>query len=48
MAIRYPGASIQFVKQDWWVGVFWRGTPTTFKIWITIIPMFPLHIWWRK
>jgi hypothetical protein len=35
---------IRFVKEDLWVGVFYRWTEVALRIWICLLPMFPIVI----
>jgi hypothetical protein len=49
-------ARIEFKPQDCWIGAFWKtqvhfetggGSYYRVDLWICLIPMIPLHLWWR-
>jgi hypothetical protein len=45
-------AQLEFKKQDLWIGIYWERKFISkivlrTDIWICLIPMFPLHIWFR-
>ena len=45
MKLRF--ARLEFVRQDCWVGAYWRTTYAVgrqFDLWICAIPMLPLHV----
>ena len=37
---------LEFKLEDFWVGVFWRGTrmPEMTDVWVCLIPCLPIHI----
>lgn len=44
--------SLEFKKEDQWIGRFWKYTyveykekPIEYDLWICIIPCFPIHYW---
>lgn len=39
---------IVFKPQDLWVGVYWESSYPKLDIWICVIPMVPLHLYWRR
>ncbi len=47
-------ATIEFKKQDAWVGAFWKRTPfdregwDAWDVWVCLIPCFPVHVWWYR
>lgn len=45
---RFLGARFHFIKQDCWVGVYWRDEPVrpVRHIYICLVPCFPLCIAW--
>jgi hypothetical protein len=40
----------QFKKEDLWIGAYWRYESIygIFKLWICVIPCFPIFISWEK
>lgn len=38
---------IEFKPQDCWIGAYFKRKDAVQHVWICIVPMIPLHIWWR-
>jgi hypothetical protein len=34
---------IEFVPQDFWIGIFWKKQLDRFDLYLCLIPMFPIH-----
>lgn len=47
-------AEIVFEPRDMWVGLYWTNEPLNgwdkwkFHVYICVVPMFPLHIMWKR
>ncbi len=34
---------LEWVPQDFWIGLYWKNTECRIDIWICLIPCFPIH-----
>jgi len=41
---RFVKAQFQFEPRDVWVGLFWRTTDVCVHLYVTVVPLCPLHV----
>lgn len=39
---------LEFKLEDFWIGAFWRQTPSKFDLWICLLPCLPIHFTLEK
>jgi len=55
MTVQILIARLEFQPRDFWIGAYWKPCwsldvrlPVYTDLWVCLVPMFPLHLRWRK